>query len=158
MAKVTYTQDTLKTLKKGDSFGVLGFTGMPLGNLVVSAVSKTQFKAVKKNGSEIIFDRATGLQVDCANEKYANKAVDEYEYTRPEPKKKAAPAPVTKKAEPAPITKKKAAPAPVVEEEDEDETTPAPKAKKKAATPAPKTKKKAEPVVEEDDDDGWEDA
>lgn len=75
MAK-TFTQDTIKGIKKGDKFTMVSFTGMNLGQYEVTAVSKTQFKAVKTDGTELIFNRADGTQANANNPKYANKAVD----------------------------------------------------------------------------------
>lgn len=75
MAK-TFTQDTIKGIKKGDKFTVVSFTGMNLGQYEVTAVSKTQFKTVKAKGDELIFNRADGTQANANNPKYANKAVD----------------------------------------------------------------------------------
>ena len=71
-----YTQNTIKGIKKGDKFTMVSFTGMNLGQYEVTAVSKTQFKAVKSDGTELIFNRADGTQANANNPKYANKAVD----------------------------------------------------------------------------------
>lgn len=96
MAK--FTQDTIKGIKKGDKFTMVSFTGMNLGQYEVTAVSKTQFKAVKTDGTELIFNRADGVQANANNPKYANKAVDLMdapERKAPTPRKAAEP----KKAE-----------------------------------------------------------
>lgn len=71
-----FTQNTIKGIKKGDKFTMVSFTGMNLGQYEVTAVSKTQFKAVKADGTELIFNRADGTQANANNPKYANKAVD----------------------------------------------------------------------------------
>lgn len=71
-----FTQNTIKGIKKGDKFTMVSFTGMNLGQYEVTAVSKTQFKAVKADGTELIFNRADGAQANANNPKYANKAVD----------------------------------------------------------------------------------
>lgn len=75
MAK-KFTQDTIKGIKKGEKFTMVSFTGMNLGQFEVTAVSKTQFKAVRANGEELVFNRKDGVQANAKNEKYANKAVD----------------------------------------------------------------------------------
>ena len=74
MAK--FTQETIKGIKKGDKFTIVSFTGMNLGQYEVTAVSKTQFKTVKSDGTELVFNRKDGTQANAKNEKYANKAVD----------------------------------------------------------------------------------
>ena len=71
-----FTQNTIKDIKKGAKFTMVSFTGMNLGQYEVTAVSKTQFKAVKTDGTELIFNRADGVQANANNPKYANKAVD----------------------------------------------------------------------------------
>jgi len=73
---ISYTQKTIKDIKKGNTFSMVSFTGMNLGQFEVTAVSKSQFNAVKADGSELIFNRADGTQANAANAKYANKAVD----------------------------------------------------------------------------------
>lgn len=110
MAK--FTQETIKGIKKGDKFTMVSFTGMNLGQYEVTATSKTQFKAVKSDGTELVFNRADGTQANANNPKYANKAVDLMdapERKAPAPKKvdkKAA-----KKAEDKKVTKKEELPA-----------------------------------------------
>lgn len=97
MAK--FTQDTIKGIKKGEKFTMVSFTGMNLGQYEVTAVSKTQFKAVKSDGTELIFNRADGTQANANNPKYANKAVDLMdapERKAPTPRKAAAPKKNTK--------------------------------------------------------------
>ena len=97
MAK--FTQDTIKGIKKGEKFTMVSFTGMNLGQYEVTAVSKTQFKAVKSDGTELIFNRADGTQANANNPKYANKAVDLMDAPdrkAPTPRKAAAPKKNTK--------------------------------------------------------------
>ena len=99
MAK-KFTQDTIKGIKKGDKFTMVSFTGMNLGQFEVTAVSKTQFKTVRSNGDELVFNKADGTQANANNPKYANKAVDLMdapERKAPAPKKATKKA--TKKAE-----------------------------------------------------------
>lgn len=113
MAK--FTQETIKGIKKGDKFTIVSFTGMNLGQFEVTAVSKTQFKTVKSDGTELVFNRADGVQANANNAKYANKAVDlmdEPERKAPTPKK-AAP----KKAETPKKASKKAEDTKVEEQE-----------------------------------------
>ena len=105
MAK--YSQNTIKDIKKGDKFTMVSFTGMNLGQYEVTATSKTQFKAVKTDGTELIFNRADGNQANANNPKYANKAVDLMD------------APERKAPTPRKATEKKAAPAPAKTEEQE---------------------------------------
>lgn len=75
MAK-NFKQDTIKGIKKGEKFTMVSFTGMNLGQYEVTAVSKTQFKAVNAKGDELIFNRKDGVQANAKNPKYANMAVD----------------------------------------------------------------------------------
>lgn len=89
-----FTQNTIKGIKKGEKFTMVSFTGMNLGQYEVTAVSKNQFKAVKADGTELIFNRADGTQANANNPKYANKAVDLMEAPErkaPTPRKAAAP-------------------------------------------------------------------
>lgn len=118
------TQDTIKGIKKGDKFTIVSFTGMNLGQFEVTAVSKTQFKTVKSNGDELVFNKADGTQANANNPKYANKAVDLMDAPEkkvPAPKKAAKKA--DKKAESKKVTKKEELPAEEDfdgEEDDED--------------------------------------
>ena len=70
------TQTTLSSLKVGGKFSVTTFTGLNIGQFTVSSATKTQFSAVKADGTEMVFDRKTGAQLNASNPKYANKAVD----------------------------------------------------------------------------------
>ena len=133
MAK-KFTQDTIKGIKKGEKFTMVSFTGMNLGQYEVTATSKTQFKAVKTDGTELIFNRADGTQANANNPKYANKAVDLMD--APERK-----APTPKKVEAT-----GAIPAPK-------------KAAKKADTKVEKQEIPAEEDFDGEEDDGdWEEA
>jgi hypothetical protein len=97
-----YTQKTIANIKKGEKFSMVSFTGMNLGQYEVTAVSKNQFKAVKTDGTELIFNKKDGEQANANNPKYANKAVDLME--APERKVPAA-KPATKTEKPAGKTK-----------------------------------------------------
>lgn len=122
---------TLKTAKVGDKVTMLTFTGMNLGQFEVTKANKTKIAILKKDGTEAVFSRETGIQTNSENPKYANKVVDPI----PEPEKKAPAKKAVKKAEEAPAEKK---------------------AEEKKAT-AVKPSKKVEKVEIEDDADDFED-
>lgn len=134
------TISTLKTAKVGDKVTMLTFTGMNLGQFEVTKANKTKIAILKKDGTEAVFSRETGLQTNAENPKYANKVVD----PMPEPEKKAPAKKAVKKAEEAPV------------EEKAEKNTP------KAAKPAKKVEKveiedDAEDFEDEDLDDDFED-
>lgn len=83
-------------VKKGDKVALVGFTGIRLADVEVSAVSKTQIKVMKKDGAEMIFDKKTGVQANLpeGKEKYANKIMDlkDAPVNKPKSKKEAKPA------------------------------------------------------------------
>lgn len=108
-------------VKKGDSVILKGFTGIKLGVFQVVSATKKTVTINKKNGDELVFDRATGkqLNVEEGKEKYANSIMeDDGSYVAPSTagakRKKAA------KADKAPKKGKKAT-KPVEPEEPEDE-------------------------------------
>ena len=111
-------------VKKGDSVILKGFTGIKLGVFQVVSATKKTVTLNKKNGDEMIFDRATGkqLNVEEGKEKYANSIMeDDGSYVAPSTagakRKKAAKA---DKADKAPKKGKKVT-KPVEPEEPEDE-------------------------------------
>lgn len=147
---------SLANVKKGETVALLGFTGIRLADVVVSAATKTEISVEKKDGAIMVFDRKTGVQknVDEGKEKYANKIVT----LEDAPEKK------ERKAKAKPVKKAVKKVEEIVEEdedededEEEEEEAPAPKkkavTKKEAAKPAKKAKK---PVVEDDEDDEYE--
>lgn len=132
--------NTLKTAKTGDKVTMLTFTGMNLGQFEITKANKTKIAILKKDGTEAIFSRETGAQVNAENPKYANKVVDPI----PEPEKKAPVKKAVKKAEEAPA------------EDKADKKAP------KAEKPAKKTEKveipdDADDFEDEDLDDDFED-
>ena len=109
-------------VKKGDSVILKGFTGIKLGVFQVVSATKKTVTLNKKNGDELVFDRATGkqLNVEEGKEKYANSIMeDDGSYVAPSTagakRKKAA------KADKAPKNGKKATKPVEPEEPDEDE-------------------------------------
>lgn len=136
--------------KKGEKVILKGFTGIKLGVFEVVSTTKKTITINKKNGDELIFDRATGRQVniDEGKEKYANSIMeDDGSFVAPSTRganKKAA-AKKAAKARPEPVDDDE-------DEKDEEEEEPVKPVKKPAKKAAP-TKKPAKRVVEEDDDD-----
>jgi hypothetical protein len=96
-------------LQKGDKAILLGFTGIRLAEVEIAKANQKTLTVIKSDGSEMVFDRKTGVQINVAEgkEKYANKLV--HPSDAPAVKKK-------KKAE-----KKKKAKKVVVEEIEDDE-------------------------------------
>lgn len=140
-------------IKKGDKVILKGFTGIKLGVFEVVAATKKTVTINKRNGDEMVFDKATGKQINVeeGKEKYANSIMeDDGSYvapaTRGASKKKAAKKPA----------KKAKVEEPEEEEDEEEEETPAPKksSKKSSKKPAKKSKK---PVEVEDEEDEEED-
>lgn len=88
--------------KKGQTVVLIGFTGIRLSEVVASNATKTVITVTKKDGSDMLFDRKTGMQTNCVEgkEKYANKIMS---------------------VEDAPEAKAKKAKTPVVTEEDDFE-------------------------------------
>lgn len=142
-------------VKKGDKVIVKGFTGIKLCVSEVAEATKKTITVLKKDGSEMVFDRKTCKQINVeeGKEKYANSVMeDDGSYVAPSTKKvvkkkgKKVAKPVTKKAKPEPEDDEDE------DEEEEEEVKPAKKSK-----PAKKATKKSKKVVEEDDDDDFED-
>lgn len=140
-------------VKKGDKVIVKGFTGIKLCVSEVAEATKKTITVLKKDGSEMLFDRKTCKQINVeeGKEKYANSVMeDDGSYVAPSTKKvvkkkgKKVAKPVTKKAKPEPEDDE--------DEDEEEEVKPAKKSK-----PAKKAAKKSKKVVEEDDDDDFED-
>lgn len=141
-------------IKKGDKVILKGFTGIKLGVFEIVAATKKTVTINKKNGDEMVFDKATGKQINVeeGKEKYASSIMeDDGSYvapaTRGASKKKAAKKPAKKAKVEEP------------EEDDEDEEeAPAPKkSTKKPAKAAKKSKKPVEVEDEEDEEDEDED-
>lgn len=142
-------------VKKGDKVIVKGFTGIKLCVSDVAEATKKTITVLKKDGSEMVFDRKTCKQINVeeGKEKYANSVMeDDGSYVAPSTKKvvkkkgKKVAKPVTKKAKPEPEDDEDE------DDEEEEEVKPAKKSK-----PAKKAAKKSKKVVEEDDDDDFED-
>lgn len=140
-------------IKKGDKVILKGFTGIKLGVFEVVAATKKTVTVNKRNGDEMVFDKATGKQINVeeGKEKYANSIMeDDGSYV----------APATRGASKKKAAKKPAKQAKVEEPEEDDdeeeEEAPAPKksSKKAAKKPAKKSKK---PVEVDDEDDEEED-
>lgn len=142
-------------VKKGDKVIVKGFTGIKLCVSEVAEATKKTITVLKKDGSEMVFDRKTCKQINVeeGKEKYANSVMeDDGSYVAPSTKKvvkkkgKKVAKPVTKKAKPEPEDDEDE------DDEEEEEVKPAKKSK-----PTKKAVKKSKKVVEEDDDDDFED-
>lgn len=142
-------------VKKGDKVIVKGFTGIKLCVSEVAEATKKTITVLKKDGSEMVFDRKTCKQINVeeGKEKYANSVMeDDGSYVAPSTKKvvkkkgKKVAKPVTKKAKPEPEDDEDE------DDEEEEEVKPAKKSK-----PTKKAAKKSKKVVEEDDDDDFED-
>lgn len=142
-------------VKKGDKVIVKGFTGIKLCVSEVAEATKKTITVLKKDGSEMVFDRKTCKQINVeeGKEKYANSVMeDDGSYVAPSTKKvvkkkgKKVAKPVTKKVKPEPEDDEDE------DDEEEEEVKPAKKSK-----PAKKAAKKSKKVVEEDDDDDFED-
>ena len=116
--------------KKGETVHMYAFTGMYLGEFVISDADKKSVTLVQKNGRTTKFSREDGKQLDAKTPRCASRITEEKE---PEKKK-----PVVKK----PKTKKT---------EETTEAAPAKTTKKKA--PAKKAKVEEPEEVETDDDD-----
>lgn len=142
-------------VKKGDKVIVKGFTGIKLCVSEVAEATKKTITVLKKDGSEMVFDRKTCKQINVeeGKEKYANSVMeDDGSYVAPSTKKvvkkkgKKVAKPVTKKAKPEPEDDEDE------DDEEEEEVKPVKKSK-----PTKKAAKKSKKVVEEDDDDDFED-
>lgn len=116
--------------KKGETVHMYAFTGMYLGEFIISDADKKSVTLVQKNGRTTKFSREDGKQLDAKTPRCASRITEEKE---PEKKKPVAKKPKTKKTE------------------ETTEEAPAKTTKKKA--PAKKTKVEEPEEVETDDDD-----
>lgn len=137
-------------IKKGDKVILKGFTGIKLGVFEVVAATKKTATINKRNGDEMVFDKATGKQINVeeGKEKYASSIMeDDGSYvapaTRGASKKKAAKKPA----------KKAKVEEPEEDEEDEEDEEEAPAPKKSTKKPAKAAKKSKKPVEVEDEED-----
>ncbi len=142
-------------IKKGDKVILKGFTGIKLGVFEVVSATKKTVTITKKTGDEMIFDKATGKQINVeeGKEKYANSIMeDDGSYvapaTRGASKKKEAKKPVKKAKVEEPEDEE--------EDDEEEDEAPAPKKSSKKAVKKP-AKKSKKPVEVEDDEDEEED-
>ena len=139
-------------IKKGDKVILKGFTGIKLGVFEVVAATKKTATINKRNGDEMVFDKATGKQINVeeGKEKYANSIMeDDGSYVAPATRGAS-----NKKEEKKPAKKAKVEEPEDDEEEEEDE---APVPKKSSKKPAKASKKSKKPVEVEDDEDEEED-
>ena len=77
---------SLKSIKKGDSVIVKGFTGIKLGVFTVAKATDKTITVEKKDGSLMIFSKKDGKQtnVEDGKEKYANTVMeDDGSYVKP---------------------------------------------------------------------------
>ena len=111
---------SLKSIKKGDSVIVKGFTGIKLGVFKVAKATEKTITVEKKDGSLMIFSKKDGKQtnVEEGKERYANSVMeDDGSYVQPHRGKK------TKKTDkkPAKKSKKEVEPEETEDEEFEDD-------------------------------------
>ena len=111
---------SLKSIEKGDSVIVKGFTGIKLGVFKVAKATEKTITVEKKDGSLMIFSKKDGKQtnVEEGKERYANSVMeDDGSYVQPHRGKK------TKKTDkkPAKKSKKEVEPEETEDEEFEDE-------------------------------------
>lgn len=116
--------------KKGETVHMYAFTGMYLGEFIISDADKKSVTLVQKNGRTTKFSREDGKQLDAKTPRCASRITEEKE---PEKKKPVAKKPKMKKTE------------------ETTEEAPAKTTKKK--TPAKKAKVEEPEEVETDDDD-----
>jgi hypothetical protein len=139
---------SLAEVKKGEKVALIGFTGIRLTDVEVTAVSKTEIKCEKKDGSEMVFSKKTGVQTNAKNEKYANSIMTLEDAPENKERKK----PVKKDNKKA--GKKGAEIEDVTDEEEEEiKDTKKKKEDKKVDKKADKKKKKPEPEYDDDEDD-----
>lgn len=111
---------SLKSIKKGDSVIIKGFTGIKLGVFTVAKATDKTITVEKKDGSLMIFSKKDGKQtnVEDGKEKYANTVMeDDGSYVKPNSGKR-------KKAadkKPAKKESKKEEPEDIEDEFDEDD-------------------------------------
>lgn len=140
-------------IKKGNKVILKGFTGIKLGVFEVVSVTKKTVTINKRNGDEMVFDKATGKQINVeeGKEKYANSIMeDDGSYVAPSTRSAS-----KKKAAKKPVKKAKVEEPEEDEEDEEEEETPAPK--KSTKKPAKAAKKSKKPVEVEDEEDEEED-
>lgn len=141
-------------IKKGDKVILKGFTGIKLGVFEVVAATKKTVTINKRNGDEMVFDKATGKQINVeeGKEKYANSIMeDDGSYVAPATRGAS-----KKKAAKKPVKKAKVEEPEEDEEDEEEEETPAPKKSSKKSSKKP-VKKSKKPVEVEDEEDEEED-
>lgn len=139
-------------IKKGDKVILKGFTGIKLGVFEVVAATKKTATINKRNGDEMVFDKATGKQINVeeGKEKYANSIMeDDGSYVAP------ATLGASKKKEMKKPVKKAKVEEPEDDEDEEEDEAPAPK--KSTKKPAKAAKKSKKPVEVEDEEDEEED-
>lgn len=144
-------------IKKGDKVILKGFTGIKLGVFEVVAATKKTATINKRNGDEMVFDKATGKQINVeeGKEKYANSIMeDDGSYVAPATRGAS-----KKKEMKKPVKKAKVEEPEEDDEDDEDEEeAPAPKkSTKKPAKAAKAAKKSKKPVEVEDEEEEEED-
>lgn len=138
-------------IKKGDKVILKGFTGIKLGVFEVVSATKKTVTITKKTGDEMVFDKATGKQINVeeGKEKYANSIMeDDGSYVAPATRGAS-----KKKAVKKPASKKATVEEPEDDEEEDEEEDEAPAPKKSAKKPAKTAKKSKKPVEVEDDED-----
>lgn len=142
-------------IKKGDKVILKGFTGIKLGVFEVVSATKKTVTITKKTGDEMVFDKATGKQINVeeGKEKYANSIMeDDGSYVAPATRG------VSKKKEAKKPAKKAKVEEPEDEEDEDEEEDEAPAPKKSSKKAAKKPAKKAKkPVEVEDEEDEEED-
>ena len=77
---------SLKSIKKGDSVIIKGFTGIKLGVFTVAKATDKTITVEKKDGNLMIFSKKDGKQtnVEDGKEKYANTVMeDDGSYVKP---------------------------------------------------------------------------
>lgn len=142
-------------IKKGDKVILKGFTGIKLGVFEVVAATKKTATINKRNGDEMVFDKATGKQINVeeGKEKYANSIMeDDGSYVAPATRG------ASKKKEMKKPAKKAKVEEPEEDDDEDEEEAPAPKkSTKKPAKAAKAAKKSKKPVEVEDEEDEEED-
>ena len=142
-------------IKKGDKVILKGFTGIKLGVFEVVAATKKTATINKRNGDEMVFDKATGKQINVeeGKEKYANSIMeDDGSYVAPATRG------ASKKKEMKKPVKKAKVEEPDDDDDEDEEEAPAPKkSTKKPAKAAKAAKKSKKPVEVEDEEDEEED-
>lgn len=140
-------------IKKGDKVILKGFTGIKLGVFEVVSATKKTVTITKKTGDELVFDKATGKQINVeeGKEKYANSIMeDDGSYVAPATRG------ASKKKEAKKPVKKANVEEPEDDEDEEEDEAPAPKKSSKKAVKKP-AKKSKKPVEVEDEEDEEED-